>query len=176
MRPIGETVLAPDGPADPTIRYAVVWKPQPAALAGLPNLEAIFSIGAGVDHIFEQPDIPDVPIVRVVSDDLTARMSEYVVWQVLDHHRMGALYRRQQAQHVWHEDRRQPAAADVTVGIMGIGVLGTRRGAQALDARLQGDGLVAKGETDRGRRLPSRARRAWRPSSPGPTSSSCSCR
>ena len=66
-----------------------------------------------------------MPIVRVVSDDLTARMSEYVVWQVLDHHRMGALYRRQQSQHIWHEDRRQPAAADVTVAIMGIGVLGS---------------------------------------------------
>ncbi len=123
--PDRETVLAPEGPRDPSIRYAVVWKPEPAVLAGLPNLEAIFSIGAGVDHIFEQPAIPEVPVVRVVSDDLTARMSEYVAWQVLDHHRMGALYRRQQAQHLWREDRRQPAAADVTVGIMGIGVLGT---------------------------------------------------
>lgn len=123
--PDRETVLAADGPSDPTIRYAVAWKPEPAVLSGLPNLEAIFSIGAGVDHIFAQPDIPDVPIVRVVSDDLTARMSEYVVWQVLDHHRMGPLYRRQQAQHLWHEDRRQPTAGDVTVGIMGIGVLGT---------------------------------------------------
>lgn len=123
--PDRETVVAPDGASDPTIRYAVVWKPQPGALSGLPGLQAIFSIGAGVDHIFEQADIPEVPIVRVVSDDLTARMSEYVVWQVLDHHRMGALYRRQQAQHLWHEDRRQPAAGDVTVGIMGIGILGS---------------------------------------------------
>ena len=63
--------------------------------------------------------------MRVVSDDLTARMSEYVVWQVLDHHRMGPLYRSQQGRHLWREDRRQPAAADVSVGIMGMGVLGT---------------------------------------------------
>jgi glyoxylate/hydroxypyruvate reductase A len=84
----------------------------------------IFSLGAGVDHIFEDPSLPDVPIVRVVSDDLTMRMSEYVVWQVLDHHRFGQRYRQQQANHVWHEDRRQAAASEVTVGILGLGVLG----------------------------------------------------
>lgn len=117
-------VLAPRPDADPTIRYAIVWKPVPGALRDLPNLQAIFSIGAGVDHIFEGEALPDVPIVRIVSDDLTQRMSEYVVWQVLDHHRRGWVYRRQQAQHIWHEDRRQPAAGEVTVGIMGLGVLG----------------------------------------------------
>lgn len=107
------------------IHYAVVWKQRPGALNDLPNLKAIFSIGAGVDHIFSDPDVPDVPIVRVVADDLTDRMSEYVVWQVLDHHRKGSLYRRQQSDKLWHEDRRQPAASDVTVGILGLGVLGT---------------------------------------------------
>lgn len=117
-------VLAPDRPDDPDIRYAVVWKPQAHMLAALPNLKAIFSMGAGVDHVFASGELPDTPLVRVVSDDLTARMTEYVVWQVLDHHRMGSRYRRQQAQRIWHEDRRQPVAGEVTVGIMGIGALG----------------------------------------------------
>lgn len=123
--PARPVVLAPETPDDPTIRYAVVWKQRSEVLARLPNLQAIFSIGAGVDHIFADDGVPDVPIVRVVSDDLTTRMSEYVVWQVLDHHRMGSVYRRQQAQRIWHEDRRQCAARDVTVGIMGIGALGS---------------------------------------------------
>lgn len=122
--PHRQVVLDPDGAEDPSIRYAVVWKPRPGLLSSLPNLEVIFSLGAGVDHIFEDPDLPDVPIVRIVSEDLTMRMSEYVAWQVLDHHRLGARYRRQQANHVWHEDRRQPAAHEVTVGILGLGVLG----------------------------------------------------
>ncbi|MEO1745338.1 MAG: glyoxylate/hydroxypyruvate reductase A [Pseudomonadota bacterium] len=111
-----------DDPAD--ITYAVVWKQRPGVLNALPNLKAIFSIGAGVDHIFADANVPDVPIVRVVADDLTERMSEYVVWQVLDHHRKGPLYRRQQAEAHWREDRRQPAARDVTVGILGLGELG----------------------------------------------------
>ena len=78
------------------IRYALVWKQRQGSLAGLPNLEVIFSLGAGVDHVFHDQQIPDVPIVRIVSPDLTMRMSEYVVWQVLDHHRLGLRYRQQQ--------------------------------------------------------------------------------
>lgn len=116
--------LEPDGATDPSITYAVVWKQRPALLAGLPNLKAIFSLGAGVDHVFADTDLPNVPIVRVVSPDLTARMSEYVVWQVLDHHRLGPRYRAQQAERIWEEDRFQSAASAITVGIMGLGELG----------------------------------------------------
>jgi glyoxylate/hydroxypyruvate reductase A len=111
-------------PGDPDINYAVVWKQPPGVFSDLPNLKAVFSIGAGVDHVFAGGDPPPVPVVRVVADDLTERMSEYVVWQVLDHHRKGPLYRAQQSQRYWHEDRMQPAAQDVTVGILGFGHLG----------------------------------------------------
>lgn len=123
-------VLEPDGPADPSIRYAVVWKQRPNVLASLPNLKAIFSIGAGVDHLFNDPGLPDVPIVRVVADNLTQYMTEFVVWRVLDHHRQGFLYRAQQPKKVWHEPP-QPPAQGVTVGIMGLGQLG-RASARAL--------------------------------------------
>lgn len=116
-------VLEPDGPDDATIHYAVVWKHRPGVLSTLPNLKAIFSIGAGVDHIFADPDVPDVPIVRVVADNLTQYMTEYVVWRVLDHQRQGAIYRDQQARKVWHEPP-QPAAPEIAVGIMGLGQLG----------------------------------------------------
>jgi len=112
-----------DDPADPAIRYAAVWKHRHGILSRLPNLQAIFSLGAGVDHVFSDPQLPDVPVVRIVADDLTARMSEYVVWQVLDHHRQGRLHRDQQRRRVWHHPP-QPAAASVTVGVMGLGVLG----------------------------------------------------
>ena len=122
--PDREVTLEPDGAEDPSIHYAIVWKQRPGLLAKLPNLKAIFSLGAGVDHVFADHDLPDVPIVRVVSPNLTTRMSEYVVWQVLDHHRLGPRYRAQQANRVWYEDRDQKAASDITVGIMGLGELG----------------------------------------------------
>jgi len=105
------------------IRYALVWHPPQGVLAKLPNLAVIFSLGAGVDHLVFQKDLPQVPIVRVVADDLTRRMSEWVTLQVLTHHRRAPAYARQQAARTWKE-LKQPAAADVRVGIMGMGVLG----------------------------------------------------
>ena len=116
--------IYPEGIADPAITYAIVWKHAEGALSGLPNLKVIFSLGAGVDHVFRDTKVPNVPVVRVVSNDLTNRMSEYVVWQVLDHHRMGINYRTQQRSKIWLEDRAQPAAKDITVGMLGLGVLG----------------------------------------------------
>jgi glyoxylate/hydroxypyruvate reductase len=125
-----EVVLQPDGPRDTSIHYAVVWKQRPNLLSRLPNLRAIFSIGAGVDHLFQDPSLPDVPIVRVVAENLAQHMTEYVVWRVLDHHRQGQLYRTQQARKVWHEPS-QRVSNDVSVGIMGLGQLG-RAAAKAL--------------------------------------------
>ncbi|TKB32625.1 MAG: glyoxylate/hydroxypyruvate reductase A, partial [Mesorhizobium sp.] len=113
----------PNGAGDPSITYAVVWKQRPNLLSSLPNLRAIFSIGAGVDHIFADPTLPDVPVVKVVADNLTQYMTEYVVWRVLDHHRQGMLYRAQQQKKIWHEPQQRPAG-DISVGIMGLGTLG----------------------------------------------------
>lgn len=118
-----EVVTDLAGKSDPSITYAVVWKHKPNLLTGLPNLRAIFSIGAGVDHIFNDPGLPDVPIVKVVADNLTQYMTEYVVWRVLDHHRQGMLYRSQQQKKIWHEPQ-QRLANDISVGIMGLGTLG----------------------------------------------------
>ncbi|ALA17026.1 glyoxylate/hydroxypyruvate reductase A [Chelatococcus caeni] len=106
------------------VTYAVAWKHPPGAFRGLPNLKAIFSLGAGVDHLMGDPDLPDVPITRVVDDDLTNRMSEYVVLHCLMHLRQQRRYDAQQRAHMWEDDRHQPAARDVRVGVMGLGVLG----------------------------------------------------
>ena len=106
------------------VRYAMSWRHRPGALADLPNLEAIFSLGAGVDHVFEDPRLPAAPIVRVVDPDLRDRMSEWVVLHTLLHHRQQRLYDSQQQQRIWDEDVHQPAAAEVRVGILGLGELG----------------------------------------------------
>lgn len=109
---------------DPTaIGYALVWEPPANLWPRLPNLKAIFSLGAGVDALLFQGNLPDVPIVRVVNPDLTQRMTEWIALQVLIHHRQQRTYDRQQADHVWRE-LRQPSASEVRVGVMGLGVLG----------------------------------------------------
>jgi glyoxylate/hydroxypyruvate reductase A len=107
------------------IRYAAVWKPKPGLLAQLPNLAVIFNLGAGVDAILADETIPaDIPIVRGVEADLTARMVEWVALHVLFHHRQMPQYMAQQSKALWRPIF-QPAASEVSVGIMGLGALGS---------------------------------------------------
>jgi glyoxylate/hydroxypyruvate reductase A len=99
----------------------------------LRNLKCVMYIGAGVDALFRDPHYPKhVPLVRSESDAITFQVAQYVVLQILDHHRHGAAYRTQQAQGVW---RPIPTAdtRKLTVGILGYGRIGTKS-AQALRA------------------------------------------
>ena len=123
----GLTVQALGRPVDPErVRYVVAWRQPPGSLAAFTRARAIFSLGAGVDHLVSDPSLPaGVPIVRFVDPDLTNRMSEWVVLSVLMHHRQVRLYDWQQGEKLWTEDLFQPAAGDVRVGVMGLGVLGS---------------------------------------------------
>ncbi|NIA71307.1 glyoxylate/hydroxypyruvate reductase A [Pelagibius litoralis] len=106
------------------IDYALVWKPPEGELKGYPNLKAIFSIGAGIDHLASDPDLPaGVPVVRMVEPGLTAGMSEYVTLAVLGHHRFAQDYALQRQARIW-EEIPQVAAAARQIGVMGLGVLG----------------------------------------------------
>jgi len=105
------------------VRYALVWDPPPGLLASLPNLEVIFSIGAGIDHILRDPQRPKhLPVVRMVEAGLTQGMSEYVALSVLWHHRDMDLYARRQREQVW-EEVPPKLAGDRTLGFLGMGVL-----------------------------------------------------
>ncbi|HCL64938.1 MAG TPA: glyoxylate/hydroxypyruvate reductase A [Rhizobium sp.] len=106
------------------IDYAVVWKPDPALFSRTKDLKIIFSGGAGVDHILSAYKLPDLPVVRFVDRSLTDRMSEWVVLQALSHLRRAPAYAAQQRARLWREIDPQPEARDVTVGVMGLGVLG----------------------------------------------------
>ncbi|AVF03053.1 MULTISPECIES: 2-hydroxyacid dehydrogenase [Devosia] len=105
------------------IRYIFVWKPQADAFDGLVNLKAVLSLGAGVDALLKHPNLPDAPIVRFVDEDLSQRMSDYVVAHVTMHHRQFTRFQADQKARRW-DQYYPPAAGETTVGIMGMGVLG----------------------------------------------------
>lgn len=120
----------PDPAHDPAeVHYAAVWKPDPGALAALPNLRVIFNLGAGVDALMADSSLPDVPLVRVAVADLTERMTEYVVLHALMHHRQELYLRASQREKRW-APKPQWAAGAISVGVMGLGTLG----AHAADA------------------------------------------
>src|SRR5882672_9974008 len=118
-------LLLPDPKCDPTeVHYAAVWKPKPGELAAFPNLRVIFNLGAGVDALMADSTLPRVPLVRVAVGDLTDRMAEYVVLHVLMHHRQEPYLRASQGEKRWQPKFQWPASA-ISVGIMGLGTLGS---------------------------------------------------
>lgn len=116
------TRLDPGPPQD--ARFAVVWKPEPGWLARFPNLQAVVSIGAGVDHVLADPEFPaHLPVIKTVGDDLTQRMREYVALHVLALHRRQPEIEAATRERRWHQIVVPPATR-VRVGVMGLGTLG----------------------------------------------------
>jgi glyoxylate/hydroxypyruvate reductase len=123
--------LAPDTPfhiwpeaGDPAaIRYLVAWQPDDLAVS-LPNLEVVFSVGAGVDQL-DLARIPaHLPVVRMIEPGIVEGMVEYVTEAVLAIHRDLFDYALQQQARVWRPLPLHPAASR-RVGVLGLGMLGT---------------------------------------------------
>lgn len=115
-----------DDPGDVAgVRYAVVWAPPAGGIARFPGLKAVVSIGAGVDHVLRDPDLPrHLPILRTTGPDMVQRMREYVALHVLAHHRALAATDAQQARAEWRQIVT-PVASRRRVGIMGLGNIGS---------------------------------------------------
>ncbi|WP_455278871.1 2-hydroxyacid dehydrogenase [Cupriavidus necator] len=113
-------------PAD----YAVVWRPPVEMLRGRTDLKAVFNLGAGVDGILRLRDeAPDalpagVPIVRLDDAGMAAQMAEYVTHAVLRYFRKLDAYEAQQRAGTW-KFLKPHRRTDFTVGVMGVGALGT---------------------------------------------------
>ena len=111
------------GPTD-AIRYVLVWRQPPGALAHLPNLKAILVLGAGVDSVLADPELPaDVPVVRLVDAGMAGPMAEFALYAVLHFQRRMADYFEQQRSAIWRP-REELLARQWPVGVMGLGVIG----------------------------------------------------
>ena len=117
-----------DAPAD----FALVWKPRAEMLAGRHDLKAIFNLGAGVDAILQLGDaLPaGVPLIRIVDAGMGIPMAEYVTQAALRYFRRDDEYEAQRREQRW-QPLPPHEKADFTIGIMGLGALGTHI-AQAL--------------------------------------------
>lgn len=106
------------------IVFACAWNPAPHALANLPSLRGITSLGAGVDRLLEDPTIPEyLPLARIIDERLAGAMGEYVLFHALRLLRGYDALRQQQACHEWrHLPSGDPGRW--TVGIMGLGEMG----------------------------------------------------
>lgn len=139
--------LAPDipfslwpGDGDPKdVRWLATWVPPDDIAGTFPNLELVFSVGAGVDQFDFSKIPPHVPLVRMLEPNIAESMVEYVCLAVLALHRDLPLLLAQQRREVWKEFQITTAARR-RVGVLGLGQLG-----QAALERLKAFGFPLAG-------------------------------
>ncbi|MCZ7454535.1 glyoxylate/hydroxypyruvate reductase A [Rhizobium rhizogenes] len=106
------------------VNFAIVANPDPADIAALPGLTWIHSLWAGVERLVLELGDKAPPIVRLKDPELSRVMAEAVLaWTYYLQRDMPA-YRDNQQKTLWQEfDYRHPR--EMTVGLLGLGALGT---------------------------------------------------
>ena len=130
------------------VRYLAAWEPPENLTTAFPNVEVVFSVGAGVDQFDFSRIPPELPVVRMIESGIVAGMVEYVTLAVLAAHRDWPAYAAQQREQVWNPIRVRTAGSR-RVGVLGMGVLG-----QAVLAKLEGFGFQCAGWSRTARELP----------------------
>jgi len=119
--PRDRILLRPEAPVD----VALVATPPRGTLENLRDVKLIQSLWMGVERLLADPALPKgVPLARLVDPGMVAAMSETVLAHVLDWHRHHYAYRAQQRERRW-DRHRQFLASDRTIGLLGLGELGS---------------------------------------------------
>jgi glyoxylate/hydroxypyruvate reductase A len=124
-RPDVDFRVWPDVGNASAITHALIWNIPKGALKRMPNLRAVFALGAGVDQIICDPDSPrGVPLFRLVDAGLREQMTEYALYGVLHWHRRMGEYTAFSSKREWRRlDAVHPSQRRVAV--MGLGVFGS---------------------------------------------------
>src|SRR5689334_5555950 len=140
LDPALELRFWPDSGSATEIDFAIVGGRAPGDLRSFPNLKAIQSTWAGVNHLLADANLPpDRPLARMVDQGLTVSMTEYIVLHVLDSAREGPRLRAAQRARQWLDLDPVPPGS-VSVAILGLGTLGADAG-----TRLAALGFEARG-------------------------------
>lgn len=108
-------------PAD----VGVVWSPPQAFIDEQPQMQVLFNIGAGVDALLRLQLPAPMQVVRLDDAGMSVQMAEYVTQAVIRHFRELDVSEHEMRQGRW-AFRKPRLRADFSVGVMGLGVLGTR--------------------------------------------------
>ena len=113
------------------VEIAVVHRAEPGVLGNFSNLKALIGMWAGVEHILERADLPDVPIARMVDPLIARDIGHYVVLHALRHYRSMPLIHANQVARLWQHVA--PPPVDLTIRIMGLGATGAVAAHMLLD-------------------------------------------
>lgn len=137
--PDENVVLFTDDYAPNDIEFALVWNHPVGDLSRYPNLRGILLLGAGTEHIDQETDLPDVPVVRLIDPAVVQDMAMFSLYWVLHFHRHFEIYREQQKHATW---LRQPtqAAEQFPVTVLGLGQIG-----EQVARRIAANGFACRG-------------------------------
>lgn len=114
------------------IDVAIVATHPAGTFAQLPRLKLIQSLWMGVENILADAEVPRaVPLARLIDPGMVHAMAETVIASVLDWHRHHYLFRAQQRAGIW-KSHPQWLPSDRTVGLLGLGELGSYAAARLL--------------------------------------------
>lgn len=105
------------------VRYIAAWNAPPEFIAQFPNLEILFSVGAGIDQLPLDALPPQVRVVRMVEQGIITGMAEYIAMACLALHRDLPFFISEQRAGRWSY-RHTRLASESRIGIMGLGELG----------------------------------------------------
>jgi len=106
------------------VEFALAWNHPPGIFMTFPNLKTISSMGAGVDHLLKDQNIPaQANIVRIIDPLLSQDMYEFALAVIMNRMKNLTHFRENQQQKIWKKKRYQ-RMADVRVGLMGTGIIG----------------------------------------------------
>lgn len=113
----------PDARKPAEIRHIVAWTLPDEVLAALPNLEILFSVGAGIDQLDTARLPAHLRIVRMIEPGIIGTMADYVAMAALALHRDLPFHLAEQraGRSSW---RDVAPAQQCRVGVMGLGELG----------------------------------------------------
>ena len=103
---------------------AIAWFPDLEQLQQLKNLKLIHSMAAGVEHLNLDQIKGHYKVCRVVDHHHQQGMFDYLQWGVLYYQRYFDLILAQQKQQIWQQHPQRDNAS-VTIGIMGLGHMGS---------------------------------------------------
>jgi glyoxylate/hydroxypyruvate reductase A len=114
--------------ADPSSIDYILYTPRSGMenFAPFVNVKAILNLRAGVEGVADNPTLPSsIPLCRMIDPGLQNGMIEYVVGHVFRYHLQVDRLWEQKKNGIWKQSDSPPLAQDRTIGILGLGALGS---------------------------------------------------
>lgn len=108
------------------VNFAVCWNHPKNVLDSYPNLRAVSSLGAGVNHLLNDECLSEeVPICRLITGSLQDQMAEYILNAITNYRLHIGTYTEQKREGLWKPHSSIPKKY-APVGVMGLGEIGQK--------------------------------------------------